>query len=342
MGNHIQCENLYERKGQVPSNSLQNDSLRSKSMGMYHALIIMEQLINKYHCTQEITLASDNLELIKRTEQYNQYGNRFPKTSTAPHMDIQSEIDFMIKQHFPNIKIVHVSGHQDTKKNIILTWMETLNVRADKLATLARTTHRPLSTSYQSVSFPHSNIQLYINGIPIHKWMNPSIHQAVTTDAFINHIKNRFDWNSNLYKDIDWTTKTNTMKRTTVNLHPWLIKLSTDRLPLLGEKFTQSHTSLCPMCNLRKETPHHFLTCSYYKTDTENLNKQLIQIMNKVRMDPYLRILLSRIIERKYCNVYNILQAHPKYPINDYKLLLLSQKKWMGKFFKRVPKIPVG
>ena len=87
-------------------------------MGMYHALTVMTLLINKHHYKQEITLASDNLELTQRTKHYQQYGYRTPKSSTAPHMDIQSEINFLIDSHFSHLNIVHVSGHQDDKKII--------------------------------------------------------------------------------------------------------------------------------------------------------------------------------------------------------------------------------
>lgn len=96
------------------------------------------------------------------------YGYHVSNISTAPHMDIQSEINFLLTSHFSNLTIVHVSGHQDTKKTTKLTWLELLNVRANKLARIARTTLSPLSTIYKLVYFPRSNIQLYINDVPIH------------------------------------------------------------------------------------------------------------------------------------------------------------------------------
>ena len=126
--------------------------------------------------------------------------------------------------------------------------------------------------------------------------MNPSIHQAATTDSFLNHIKTKFGWQATLYQEIDWEAKANTMKYMPANLKPWLIKLGTDRLPLLGEKFTSSSTILCPMCNLYKETMPHFLTCSYYPSFTDQQTLQMIQVFQKVRLDPYLRILIRSVI----------------------------------------------
>ena len=121
-------------------------------MGMYHALLIMSMLLRKYHLTQAINLASDNLELVKRTSHFYLYAYHGGKMYCAPHMDIQSEINFLLSENFPRLHITHVRGHQDTKKNAKLTWTEVLNVRADKLATIARTSLRPLPSQYK-ISF---------------------------------------------------------------------------------------------------------------------------------------------------------------------------------------------
>ena len=97
----------------------------------------MTNFLHKHNYTQEIIIASDNLELIKRTKQYHMNVYQDSHISNAPHMDIQDEINFLLTSHFTNLTIVHVNGHQDTKKNNSLTWLEYLNVRADKLATIA-------------------------------------------------------------------------------------------------------------------------------------------------------------------------------------------------------------
>ena len=85
-------------------------------MGMYHALIIMSSLLQKHNLTQEINLASDNLELIKRTKYYYQFGSD-NKIYNAPHADIQSEINTILTESFPRLNILHVRGHQDRKVN---------------------------------------------------------------------------------------------------------------------------------------------------------------------------------------------------------------------------------
>ena len=95
--------------------------------------------------------------------------------------------------------------------------------------------HLVLSFPVQKYIFPQSIIQLYVNDIPIHEWMNSSIHQAATTDAFLNHIKTKFGWQATLYNNIDWEARSNTMKYMPTNIKPWMIKLGTDCLPFLGE-----------------------------------------------------------------------------------------------------------
>ena len=56
-------------------------------------------------------------------------------------------------------------------------------------------------------------------------------------------------------------------------------------------------------------------------------------------MDPYLRIIIRRIIDRKSCTVTKLLQDHPKFPIDHYKLLLNSQEQiLLIKFLKGFPR----
>ena len=138
---------IYEGEGHVPGNPLHLDSLRAESMGMLHALSVIGPLLAKIQYTGTVILASDNLELIKRTTQIHDYGTRLPNQYDKPHMDIQCSIDVLLLRYFPTITINHVRGHQDEKKNSTLTWLEHLNVRADTIATKARYNHPTLPVS---------------------------------------------------------------------------------------------------------------------------------------------------------------------------------------------------
>ena len=75
---------LCEGSGLTPGNSDQMNSLRSESGGMLHALTAMATLIEATKFHGHITIASDNLELIKRNKIIGEYSNRLPGKYTAP------------------------------------------------------------------------------------------------------------------------------------------------------------------------------------------------------------------------------------------------------------------
>ena len=331
---HILCEG----NGHTTGNNDQMDSLRAESSGMLHALTVMVNFLRQGTCNPKIKLGSDNLLLVKRTKLICEYGSRLPTQYTAPHMDIQCIIDSLIVENIFDIEVTHVKGHQDTKKQGTLTWEETLNVRADQLATMARFENKPLTYLQQCSWHPNSVIQLFINKQPINKWLNSSIHQALTSDSLLNYLRTKLTWTHSTYQEVDWPQKTAASHKVPKNQIPWLIKLGTDRLPLNGEKFHQSPTIYCPLCKTSVETSDHFLTCCHYPTIATSCLKELTSTYNKYNVDPYLRILLTRAIKGLKCDTYHLCQAHPTFPINDYKLLLHSQQKigWIN-FLKGYP-----
>ena len=103
-------------------------------------------------------------------------------------MDIQCAIDEIIGTTFPHIEVTHVFGHQDTNKNAELTWLEYLNVRADNIATYTRYNRKPITYEQQLLWLPQSRIQLYLNNMPQNKWVNTAVHQAATTNNYINFL----------------------------------------------------------------------------------------------------------------------------------------------------------
>ena len=104
-----------------------------------------------------------------------------------------------------------------------------------------------------------------------------------------------------------------------------ILKLITNRLPLLGQKFMTSTTTLCPVCNTDRETTQHFLTCFKYPTLTDKELKLILGMFAKQRVDPCLRFLLTRLITGKPCTTYHILQDKPTFPVRDYQLFITSQ-----------------
>ena len=213
-------------------------------MGMLHALTVMSRQQEQSHFPGQIVLASDNLELVNLTKAYIEYGDRFANQYLAPHMDIQCAIDQILDILSPQIEVQHVLGHQDTKKRAQLTWLEYLNVRADHIATYTRYNRKSLTREQQLVWLPQGRIQLYINNIPHNKWIHKAIHQAATTNDFINFLRTKLNWKSHTYNEVDWSQKDYIMKRSSPALQRWIVKLITNRFTLLGEKFMASSNTL--------------------------------------------------------------------------------------------------
>ena len=174
--------------------------------------------------------------------------------------------------------------------------------------------------------------------MPINKWLNSSIHQALTSNSFINYLRTKFNWNHSAHHEVDWQQRITASHKVPKHHLPWLIKLGTNRLPLNGEKFHQSPTVFCSLCKRCNETSDHFLTCKQYPSPTAQQLRDLFTIYNKYNIDPHLRILLTRIIKGLPCDLHHICQAHPTFPITDYKLLLHSQHQigWIN-FLKGYP-----
>ena len=172
-------------------------------------------------------------------------------------------------------------------------------MRADHIATYTRYNRKSLTREQQLVWLPQGRIQLYINNIPHNKWIHKAIHQAETTNDFINFLRTKLNWKSQTYNEVDWSQKDYIMKISSPALQRWIVKLSTNRLPLLGEKFMASSNTLFPVCNREREITQHFLTCTKYpKLKDKELNL-ICTVLEKKRVDPYLRFLLIRVITGK-------------------------------------------
>ena len=129
-------------------------------------------------------------------------------------MDIQCAIDQLLDKLNPHIEVQNVFGHQETKKDEKLTWLEFLNVRADHIATYTRFNRKPLTNDQQLLWLPQGQVQLYLNNIPHNKWINRAIHQAATTNDFINFLRNKLQWKSPTYNEVDWPQREYIMRRT--------------------------------------------------------------------------------------------------------------------------------
>ena len=153
-------------------------------------------------------------------------------------MDLQCQIDRVLvnlNKCIPQIQVVHVRGHQDTKKISHLSWLERLNVRSDQLETLERYHLELRKFSALQVWFPAAKIQLYLANKPIHKYMPSEIHNAMTSEKYISYLKHKLEWRNSTYKEIDWQISHLISTYTLSTRQPWNIKFSCNRLPLYWE-----------------------------------------------------------------------------------------------------------
>ena len=153
---------------------------------------------------------------------------------------------------------------------------------------MARFETKPLTYLQQCSWNPDVAIQLFINKKPVNKWINSSIHQALTSSSLLNYLLTKLTWTPLTYHEVDWQQKIAASHTVPKHHIPWLIKLGTDRLPLNGEKFHQSPTIYCPLCKTCKETSNHFLTCCHYPTIATQYLQELTTTYNKYNIDPYL------------------------------------------------------
>ena len=145
--------------------------------------------------------------------------------------------------------------------------------------------------------------------------MKTTIHQSLTTDSYINYLRNKFKWDHCTYNEIDWQQKHHICKLIPANITPWATKLGTNRLPLNGEKFFPIHTPFYPSCKQHRENTDHFLTCTAYPDMTQPQKKALRKLLDRYNIDPNLRILLFRIAEGQSCDTQALLQPNPQFPL---------------------------
>ena len=243
-----------------------------------------------------------------------------------PHMDIQLHIDGLIKALNGDIKITHVKGHCDRGKEP-LTWIQKLNVRADELATQQRERIEKNKQKQFDVWFPNSQICLYINDIPIHKWMDTSVHRAATSNDLIDFLKHKFLWTTKQCSDIDWFSRGRAFDNNSAGKRPWATKFSHNMLPLNGEKHFQNIQETCPICKKDKETTNHFIRCRGNKCETQKTQKRLTTIYRKHNVDPFLRTLINRIVDGEDCGRATLIKEIGGFPYKYYRQLIKAQEQ---------------
>ena len=199
-----------------------------------------------------------------------------------------------------------------------------LPVRADFLPIQRRYRLNTQTPKILNVYFPSSHIQLYINNTPTHKKLKKHVYMATTSNAYIDYLTNFFDWCSLIYQTIDWHSKIQAHAQLTRGKQLWATKFCHKRLPLFGGKYSSQDTP-CPVCNNAEETNNHFLQCPHYPVPSLPITKQLLQIFEQYKIDPYLRTLLMRTFLHQDNRRSPLLCAIPDFPVCNYQALLQKQ-----------------
>ena len=114
----------------------------------------------------------------------------------VPDIDLQlqleNSLDLLQNEHYITIDTNHVMGHQDTKKGKKLTWPETLNIEADRLASESEYAPKPPANH-----LPNQVVALHIKGKHITtayrktfatQWANWG------TNSIYQYLKRKYNW----------------------------------------------------------------------------------------------------------------------------------------------------
>jgi ribonuclease HI len=237
--------NVAEGAGRVQG--FQLSSFRAEAYGM----LSMIQYINRLPNRHKVHMYTDSKSLIQRCQQ---------PASNSPHRTMQPDSDVIdtIKQEIRNSKhkldIKHVKGHQD--RNTAwekLSHQAQLNVRADKLATIA------LSMQPQKFQPLIYHNVLYWRKQPITKSDKTVIRNAVHEEALKTKLLTALEPG---YK-VDWKALQQARSQT-AHIQRFTTKMMHNWLPTYSRiaKQTPGHTAICPLCKQTDETTMHVFCCS--------------------------------------------------------------------------------
>jgi hypothetical protein len=278
----IAGEEEYARgRGEAEGAQHLMQSFRAESYGMLAALRFLQrtcQWHDKWPSTNKtITTFSDNLSLIQRIQWHKKRIVLTPKNVSAPDYDtekaITSTIDFLeTKKIF--IKVQHVKGHQDRKRNKAnLSKESSMNVEADKEATIALELH---SNKQEYCELPETRAMLYKHGEPVTSNEAITLRRAYLSQDLLQHMQNREKWkNANTADKISWIAHHRALRRMTsvdkTRLHKFIHRwLPTNKKLNVIDK---EHCSKCPSCN-ETETNDHVTECN---------NPRRRQVRNKIK-----------------------------------------------------------
>jgi hypothetical protein len=180
-------------------------------------------------------IATDNQGLIDRIQQALETKTKFAGAGLSPEYDVVNEIvEITRRLPFP-LTWEHVKGHQDDRKKWYeLTWMETLNVRADKNATIGLNAALEVTTNPARTIhiIPSSQVGLHIHGTDITSHYATHLRKAATKPAMLSHMEKTFGWTNSQFDMIDWKAHHGALQKLKFHENKFITKFIHQSLPM--------------------------------------------------------------------------------------------------------------
>ena len=256
-------------KGHGPAPGAYPNSFRSEAYGVLATLRWLQKELAiiglpPTHPSKLITMCLDNKSVIRRMETAASMPHPPPNWKLLPEQDVIEEISHILRSLPINIEFQWVKGHQDVSVPLhSLPLTAQLNCEADREASRYDTTGEQ-SAQQKVTPLPHTPCQLYINQRSITGHIKNRIYQAVTIPELHQYLQNKFHWDDNTVKLIDWTTFAHIIKKYK-NVHSTIVKHVHDISPTgnIAHRNNPYLPQECPVCGRHLEDNSHVIQCPY-------------------------------------------------------------------------------
>jgi hypothetical protein len=239
------------------------NSFRSESVGQLALLVFLETFLDYYQLhdiaipafpesAPWLRITKDNQGLIDRIKSGLATKTMFAGAGLSPEYDVVHDILETTRRLPIPLTWEHVKGHQDKKRKWYkLTWMETLNVRADKHATsgLAQVSD-PARTICM---IPSSKVTLRIHNTDITSQYATHLRKAATCPAMLQRAHKHYGWIPAQFEMIDWKAHHDALRKLRFNEKKFVTKFIHQSLPMgkVFHKIDPSQAMTCSSCKVK-------------------------------------------------------------------------------------------
>ena len=289
---------LVTGTGRLACANSQLQSLRPETTSYLACTTFLHAYLKERNSTVTANISHhvDNMTVVRRLTSYNTQAPITLAQMLLPDMDIQLQVQENLNSLYEDFHISiqthHVKGHQDRKKSA-LTWTETLNVMADRLAEESKDAKKP-----EEKQMPAQIVALWAGNHMLTTKLKEQLQRRWSlwgNHSLEKYLGDKYNWSQAQLSSIDWEAlpqeKIGVGKRNFITsyTHQWLPL--NERLRRRGA----TGSALCPICDREKETDLHFICCSSYESEKNPpVVKEVVQIMKKFGVDPHLRTIVTR------------------------------------------------